>query len=61
MGDGWPTTRAGTGRGDIVAMSNAVAALRNTPEGALQGQGPDPAPAQDLMAANLAQHALTRP
>ncbi len=40
------------------AIAVAVAALGNTPEGALQGQGPDPASAQDTVAANLAQHAV---
>ena len=39
-------------------MTNAVAELRTTPESPLVGQGPDPAPSQDLVAANLAQHAV---
>ncbi len=39
-------------------MTNAVAELGNTPEGALVGQGANPASSQDLVAANLAQHAV---
>ena len=39
-------------------MTNAVAELGNTPEGALVRQGANPASSQDLVAANLAQHAV---
>ncbi len=39
-------------------MTNTVAELGNKPSRAPEGQGPDPAPAQDLVAANLAQHAV---
>ena len=49
---------AGMEKGAAMSNTNAVAAGRNTPDGALQGQGPAPAPAQDRVAANLAQHAV---
>lgn len=36
-------------------MSTAIAALRDKPDGAMEGQGPDPASAQDRMAATPAR------